>query len=618
MLWWLPPVLFLFWLYRDGLHTWFLADDFAWLSLLHRVQVRHDLWREIFAPAAQGTIRPWSERGYFILLEWLFGLDSLPFRAVAFATAAVDLTLLTWVTRRATGSRVAGFVAAILWAANTALVRPMTWSSAYNELMCLLFLLAALALFIRHIETGRRAFWWWQLVVFSLGFGALEINIVYPAIAAAWVVFHAPQGRRVSLLRGVVPLAGISLLYFALHRAVVPLPAAGVYAVRFDGSILKTLALYLKWSLVPEPMGRTGYYPRFAAGAVLLAGAVAVAGFVAAEVRRRCLGVLFCLAWFIVTLAPLLLLPGHRTDYYVTIPAIGFAMLGGSAAGRYWNARWRQRALAALPIAVYLWAMVPTTMAVTSLWLAKSITVRGLVLGARAARETHPGKAIVLEGVTTELYNLSLLHAPFLAAGVDGVYLTPESGLTIIPDAGRETLDRLVLDPNVLGRAITHDDVVVYSLESEHLRNITEGYTRRLSGRSVDRLPTRIDVGNNLYSWLLGPTWLSPESGIRWMPGSATLRIGVPVTGGSRLELDGYCPEVQLLKAPRHLMVLVDGVVAGDTRIYDPESDFRRLMPVPGLLAGKSEVAVEIRVDPVDHQAGQDYGLVFGKIAILP
>jgi hypothetical protein len=58
--------------------------------------------------------------------------------------------------------------------------------------------------------------------------------------------------------------------------------------------------------------------------------------------------------------------------------------------------------------------------------------------------------------------------------------------------------------------------------------------------------------------------------------------------------------------------------MAGDTRIYDPETTFRRLFPVPELLAGKSAVEIEIRVDPVDRKDGQDYGLVFGNFAILP
>jgi hypothetical protein len=411
-------------------------------------------------------------------------------------------------------------------------------------------------------------------------------------------------------------MVAISVGYFALHRLVAPMPTTGPYALHFDSSALKTLAVYWKWSLAPEPMVRFGY-SHFAAVMVFLSGSLAVTAFVATELLARRFTVLFFLAWFAVTLAPVLLLPGHRTDYYLTIPVIGIAMLGAAAAGRYWNGLFFQRGLMLIPIAVYLWFMVPVTRAVTHWWRVKSISVRALVLGASAARATHPGKAIVLDGVTTELFNLSLDHSPFVAAGVDDVYLTPESALTINPDSGMASLESLVPEPEALWHGIAHNDVVVYSVQSDRLRNITEGYTRRQAGRTVDRLPSRVDVGDFLYSWLLGPTWLPPESGIRWMPGSATVRIGVP-EAGRRLELEGRCPQAQLLASSRHLMVLVDGVVAGDTRIYDSESTFRRLFPLSAVSAGKKTVELEIRVDPVDRKDGQDYGLVFGEIAILP
>jgi hypothetical protein len=629
-LWWLLPVVFLFWLYREAFFTWFIADDFAWLSLLRLVRVRHDLLHELFAPMAQGTIRPWSERGFFMLLQSLFGLESMPFRVVVFATAAVDTLLIAWMTRRlvpgGAASRLAGAVAGILWVANAALVRPMDWSSAYNEIMCPLFLLSALALFIRYIETGRQAFWWWQLVVFCLGFGALELNVVYPALAAAWVLFAAPAPSlsvpplhipQRTALRSLIPLAAISTAYYALHRLVAPLPVSGPYVLHFDASMLKALALYSKWSLAPEPMNRFGHGHHHPAAMVFLIGSVALAAFVAAELKRRRLAVLFCLAWFLITLAPLVPLTGHLTDYYLTIPLIGIAMLGGAAAGQYWNKPMAQRALVAIPLAVYLWATIPVTLAVTHWWRIRTDSVRGLVLGVVAARQTHPGKAIALQGVTTELFADSIGQSAFRALGIYDVYLTPGSELSIQGGPDTADLESLVLGTEVMSHAVTHDDVVVYSLKSDHLRNITEGYARSMALRTVGRLPSRVDVGNILNSWLLGPEWLPPESGIRWMPGSATLRLGVPASG-SQLELEGRCPSAQLFAVPRHLMVLVDGKVAADTRIYDPESSFHRLFPMSAALAGKTSVNVEIRVDPVDRIDGQDYGLVFGNISVRP
>jgi hypothetical protein len=626
VLWWLLPVAFLVVFYRDGLSTWFVADDFAWLSLLRLSRLRHDLLHELFAPMAQGTIRPWSERGFFMLLESIFGLDALPFRLVVFATAAADVILISWITLRATGSRVAGFIAPLLWTVNTALVLPMTWDSTFNEVLCPLFLLGALALYIRYLDTGQGKFWWWQLVVFSLGFGALEINIVYPAIAAAWVLFQSRDRKgATSQLITILPQAAVSILYFLLHRLAAPIPASGPYTLFFDRSVLKTLALYWQWSLVPQRFG----HGHFLAILALLTISLAIAAFVATELLQRRRTVLFFLSWFAITLTPVLPLTNHRTDYYLTIPFIGLAMLGAAAACQYWNRPFVQRAAMVIPLGFYLFAMIPVTRAVTHWWLLRSLQVRTLVLGVIAGRETHPGKAILLDGVTTDLYNLSFTNSPFFASDINGVYLSEESAVNIHADSNLRPSQQLVPAPEALWHAITHDEVVVYSFESDHLRNITEGYARQFASRTIDlvqsdRLPSHVDIGNTLYSWLLGPAWLPPEDGVRWMPGSATLRMGVPAgslgvpASGTSLKLEGSCPRAQLLAAPRHLMVLVDGILVGDTRIYDPESDFRRLFPMPAVLAGKKSVEVEIRVDPVDRKDGQDYGLVFGNISIKP
>ena len=679
---WVIPVLFLLCVYHDGLRTWFSQDDFAWLSLLNLVRIRHDLLHELFAPAAQGTIRPWSERGFFILMEWLFDLNSIPYRIVVFATAAGSVLLLTWITIRITGSRIAGFVAPVLWSANYSLFTPLTWTSSYNEIMCSAFLLGALALFIRYAETGNRKFWWWQLAVFVLGFGALETNIIYPALAAAYILFATNNGASSvsghgfspaertaahtlfatsdeagsvsghgfsraertsnssgfsrcdrpalstkSLLLSQIPLALISTLYFFIHRAAAPLQKTGNYVLHFNKSILRSIAIYCDWSLVPESAERAGR-SHHAMQLALVIEAIAIAAFVVTELRRGNRRIWFYLAWFAIVLAPMLPLTEHRVNYYIMIPVMGLSMLGGEAVARYWRGSTPARAFVAVTLLAYFCAMIPSDLAATHWWFQETQKIRAMYLGSIEAQQVHRGKAVVLDGITSDLFILALAQVQFNAGQLEDVYLTPESAREIdptVPDLagvnsgfGNEKLRSLTLPPEVLWHGITHNDVVVYSPESDHLRNVTEGYTRQLAGRTVGRFPSRVDVGNFLYSWLLGPTWLPVQSGVRWMPADATLQIGVP-PGGKVLELEGECPRTQLLVSPRHLMVLVDGNVVGDTRIYDPESTFHRLFPIPvALLAGKDSVEIEIRVDPVHRIDGQDYGVLFGKIALSP
>jgi len=57
---WLAPSLLCLALYWRGFTAWFRADDFAWLGTGIYIQNFHDFLLAIFAPQAQGTIRPLS------------------------------------------------------------------------------------------------------------------------------------------------------------------------------------------------------------------------------------------------------------------------------------------------------------------------------------------------------------------------------------------------------------------------------------------------------------------------------------------------------------------------------------------------------------------------------
>ncbi|MES1258234.1 MAG: hypothetical protein ABUS51_07380, partial [Acidobacteriota bacterium] len=406
-----------------------------------------------------------------------------------------------------------------------------------------------------------------------------------------------------------------------------PLPATGAYALHFDSRLFRTLALYGKWSLLPVDWEAFGHSRRLGK-LILFSGIGALALLFVSEIRKRRPVILFCAAWYLVTLAPVLPLPDHHSDYYLTIPLAGLGMTAawgftcawraasGGGTGRVWQG------VAVLAIAVYLAGMIPVSRSATRWAFEKSGAVRGLVLGVDAARHTHPGKVILLDGLPDQLYHDSAGQGAFYAWGADSVYLTPGSELTIHGGTGLADPDSMIIDPAAAFLAIQNGQVVVYSLAGDHLRNITETYERSAPNRLIDpavrasRIPGRADVGNPLYSWLLGPSWMPSGSGVRWMPGEASLRLRGPQPG-DHLFMEGYCPEEQLKSGPRHLIVSADGIPLGETRIYDSETTFRRLFDIAPSLAGREEVEIEIRVDPVTRKGGQDYGLVFGKIGFV-
>src|SRR5882762_3717534 len=133
---WAGPSLLCLLLYWRGFTAWFRADDFAWLGGGIYVQNVHDLLLALFGPQAQGTIRPFSERAFFMLGFEMFGLDALPFKIVVFGTQFLSLVLMASIGARLTQSRAAGFCAAVLWVINGSLVEPLGWTCVYNQVMC--------------------------------------------------------------------------------------------------------------------------------------------------------------------------------------------------------------------------------------------------------------------------------------------------------------------------------------------------------------------------------------------------------------------------------------------------------------------------------------------------
>ncbi len=210
---WVAPMAFCLALYWLGLKAWFSEDDFAWLNLRNHVIDFHAFLWAMFAPLAQGTIRPLSERGFFMVFTYFFHLHPLPYHIFVFLNQFLNIALLVLIARKLTNSDLAGFLAPVLWLANVAQVTPLAWTSAYNEVQCASFILASFYLFLRYAETGRSSFYWAQWATFLLGFGANEINVVYPALAALYAILFA---RRYWL--STLPMFGVSAAYALLHR----------------------------------------------------------------------------------------------------------------------------------------------------------------------------------------------------------------------------------------------------------------------------------------------------------------------------------------------------------------------------------------------------------------
>lgn len=515
------PLLLLLILYWPSLTTWFFADDFGWLNLRHDVASMADLPSALFAPKAHGNMRPLGENLFWLGLSSVFGVDPLPFHICAFLTQAANLLLLGGIVRRLVASRVAGFAAQLLWLANCGLAPALGWSSIYNQVLCAFFLLLAFYLMLLYVETARRAFWIGQWVAFALGLGALETNVVYPALAAAYALLFARK-----LLQKVLPMFALSALAVWVHYRFAPPLAGGVYSPRVDSRLFGTVWTYWSWALGPVRFASFGWlHPGWTTVLTALI-TVGAAALIVASLRRREYAGLLGLAWFVITLAPYLVLPDHKMDYYLAVPSIGLAMAGAWAldharrCGVFW------RIAAALPLLAYLGTSLPASASLARWMHDRAEKVEDLAMGVQEVHESKPGSLILLDGIDTEVFWAGLADLPFLAMEIPGVYLAPGSETRIL--APGDLLSKYVLPEAVARRALDSGSAVVYRFDGHTLRNVTARFHEMADALWREDVSHFVNLGDPVFGSYLGPGWQQAARGYRSMNGAAAFVIGAP------------------------------------------------------------------------------------------
>ena len=114
----------------------------------------------------------------------------------------------------------------------------MSWSSAFNQILCACCIFGAFYFLLRFETNGRKRDWRIQWGLYLFGFGALELNVVYPALAGAYAALCAP-----ALLRRTLPLWLPALVYATLHRTFAGSNPAGPYALDFSAASMADVFL---------------------------------------------------------------------------------------------------------------------------------------------------------------------------------------------------------------------------------------------------------------------------------------------------------------------------------------------------------------------------------------
>jgi len=395
-----------------------------------------------------------------------------------------------------------------------------------------------------------------------------------------------------------------------MHMLAARPPAVGDYAMHFDASIVRTLAVYWTWSIGPVYLAGPKHIHHWALLTGIAVISIALGAFFMYRLRAGFRGAIFCIAWYLITFAPMLPLRDHKTEYYPFIPVIGLAWLGSWALANAWGQGSGRRALGVMLALLYVAMVLPRTLSASAWNRHLTTEVRDLMAGVERAHELHPGKAILLYGASEDQFANAIRDRAFHLIGIHDVYLAPGTGRhESYPGAWRRVKE-FTLPEGVTIAALDRDELEVYDVSGPLLRNITARYIPPNSG---DYLPLRVNSADILTAYLLGPEWYRRDGDHRWMARQASLRMGAPDVKGKKLFLSGNSPGGL---GAVSVTVTVDGV-ALEPQTVNP-GRFEVAFPLPDSVVGKREMQVSVSVSRTIRPPGdgRELGLSFGVFEV--
>jgi len=584
---------------------WFTNDDFAWLGLPLELNHARDLLPVLFAPKAQGTVRVFGDRLYFLTLGEIFGVSALPFHLVSLAFWCGDLILAALIGERLLRSRAAGVIAAVLWTSSSIPVRPVAWASGFNEVLCAFSILLA---FYARLRGWRVTEW----LAYLAGFGALEVIVMYPAIAAlyAWCADRKQ-------IRSTIPLFVPAMVFTVAHFALVH-TTSPYYVLEFNRRMAGALVEYLKWSLGPSRIAQlTGHGGRIGTR-VMWVVALALGIFAITRLTRREWIALFCCGWFLLLIAPVLPLAHHITDYYATIPELGLAWLAGWAIMAAWKSNWLLRVFAIALAAAFVTGSLVEVDAYTRWHNERSLRMRDLYWGVEDAIRAHPASAVILQNIDNDLFTAGLQDAPFRLFGVQKVYLAPGDDHAILAREDLGGLSPFLISFRQAFSMLDHGDARALRFEKGAVQDVTRSYQITLRADPRATRVASVDAGDPNAADLLGPTWYPAEGGFRWMPKSATVKLSGPRSASERLFITGYAPKAVVQSGPVTMTVSADGREIGKAAVRVPDARFAFDFALPGELVNRESIEITVSLDKVLRAPGdaRDLGMTFGTFSI--
>ncbi len=340
-------------LFLPSLFVFYTNDDFFFLKISNVSNIAGILnfFNFIKGPDGFGMYRPLTTQIFYFLAWRLFNLNPLGLHIISFLTFFVIVYLIYIFALDLFHNKKIALVSAFLYATSATHFAHLYYLSTFQELGVTLCVLLSCLSFLKYLKVGDLKNWLLSFSFFILSLLSKETGVVTPLLLLLIYLFkrreHESLIRLKKMALAILPFVISLALYFIIRFSTYGFASGDTYIWDFSiKRLANTIVWYFVWSLnIPETLvdfvgpglvvnpNLWLYWSKEILPILILFGleCLFLVSFLFKVLlvknkneKMKINSVsIFCIVWFLITLAPVVFLPFHKFTFYLTLPLIG-------------------------------------------------------------------------------------------------------------------------------------------------------------------------------------------------------------------------------------------------------------------------------------------------------
>ncbi len=265
----------------------------------------------------------------FMLNSWSTGQNVAAFRISNMVVHSFNICFIFLILKAMKYSLEACFWATLIFCVHPLLTSAVVWIPGRTDAFLAFFVLLSFLSFLKYHSSNRFHFLIWHILCFILALLTKETAVAIPVMSFLYIAFFSKDNIKQKPYVWLYCCWALVIVTFLIIRAVILKDSSGVnVAVAFSSMLSNAPAMisYFGKAFLPVNVSVLPILKDLTLTYGFMAFAICVWGLSVSK-RRRTSNVLYGFLWFLIFLAPSLVLSFLKHEYRVYIPLFGLLLI---------------------------------------------------------------------------------------------------------------------------------------------------------------------------------------------------------------------------------------------------------------------------------------------------